>query len=411
MPSAHGVPLGRWYGPAARRRPGAGGLAAADGRLDQLRQPPVREAKLVRVGAGLVGGGQRVPVAAEPIAQHRAGMPNQAQPHALAPDRQAVDGRVDEPGGLIRAPLPAGQRQRAIRRQVVPGRLRDGRGLIDERGGRPELPGVQEYADPLGQGERQQAERAGIAGELEVPGGHLVPALVVPHIMGGMTGHEEPPQLVLKSQPTAAERGDGSSHRRRSGLIPVGDQDGQPVQQQVRRAPRQRCGRRAERGHGHLGQADPASQPPDVHRGGQCIQVSLAGQPQVERLHLASRMKQQSRGISAVARGERHLAVQQADPGAQELIGRPCLSLDEQLQRRVGQACGLSLGGRQSPACRARVRSQRRRTLEERGPAVRPPRACARLAERSSSAARSSSGSTRPGPGARRGGRGRAADR
>ncbi len=70
-----------------------------------------------------------------------------------------------------------------------------------------------------------------------------------------------------------------------------------------------------------------------------------------------------------MARGERHLAVQQADPGAQELIGRPCLSLDEQLQRRVGQAgLGLSLGGRQSPAGPLRgVRSQRRRTLEERG--------------------------------------------
>jgi hypothetical protein len=76
-------------------------------------------------------------------------VPDQAQAHALAPNRQAVDGRVDQPG-VGRAALPAGQSQRAVRRQVVPGRLGDSRGLLDERGSRPELAGVQVHADPLG---------------------------------------------------------------------------------------------------------------------------------------------------------------------------------------------------------------------------------------------------------------------
>ena len=217
-------------------------------------------------------------------------MPDQAQAHALAPDGQAVDGRVDQLGGLGRAALPASQGQRAVGRQVVPGRLGDGRGLLDERGSRPELAGVQVRADPLGQGEREHAQRADVAGQLEMPSGQCVPALVIPQIVGGMAGHEEPAELVLEGQVTTPERSHGGLQGRRPGLIPVGDQDGQSVQQQVRRA-RLRRGRRAERGPGHLGQVGPAGQAPDEYGRRQRVQVGLAGQPDVKRPQLPGRVK------------------------------------------------------------------------------------------------------------------------
>ena len=66
---------------------GTSGLTAADGRLGQLGQPPVGEAQLLRVGAGLVGGAQRVLVAAESVAEHRAGVPDQAEAQCPRPGR------------------------------------------------------------------------------------------------------------------------------------------------------------------------------------------------------------------------------------------------------------------------------------------------------------------------------------
>jgi hypothetical protein len=124
-------------------------------------------------------------------------MPDQAEAHALAPYGQAVANHVDQLGSLGRAALPAGQGERAVGRKVVPGGLGDGRGLLDEQGSRPVLASVQVHADPLGQGEGKNVQRADVAGKLEVPGGQCVPALVIPHIVGGVAGYEEPAELVF----------------------------------------------------------------------------------------------------------------------------------------------------------------------------------------------------------------------
>jgi len=174
---------GAWLGGAGKpldRIRGAPGVTAARRRLGQLDQAPVGEAEFLRIRASLVGRGQRIPVAAEAVVEHRAGVLSDAQSHALVPHHSAALDRLDELDRLGPAAPPARQGHRAVGGQVVARRLGDRRRLLDERSGRGELSRVQMQADPLSQRDRQHAESADIADELEIPHGELVPAVVIP---------------------------------------------------------------------------------------------------------------------------------------------------------------------------------------------------------------------------------------
>ena len=111
----------------------------------------------------------------------------------------------DQPGRLGRVALPGGQDHGAVGQLVGSHRLGDGLGLLDQRGGRGELARVQVHADPLGDGDREQAERAEVAGQLEMPCGERLPSLVVPQVVGAVGGHEEPAHRVLEGEVGAAE--------------------------------------------------------------------------------------------------------------------------------------------------------------------------------------------------------------
>jgi hypothetical protein len=68
MPSAQSVPAG--VGGLGELGKGVGGalsLPAPGGCLDQLGQCPARQPQLVRVGAGLLGGFERILVAAQAV--------------------------------------------------------------------------------------------------------------------------------------------------------------------------------------------------------------------------------------------------------------------------------------------------------------------------------------------------------
>ena len=99
------------------------GLPAARGRLDQLNQSPVGVSQLGMVLAGPLGGCQRFGVGAQAVVQHGGGPlgGRYRQPFA-APWRIPQRG-LDQPGCRRCAAAHRSQPQRAVGREIGPGRL------------------------------------------------------------------------------------------------------------------------------------------------------------------------------------------------------------------------------------------------------------------------------------------------
>jgi hypothetical protein len=131
------------------------------------------------------------------------GWVGQAQAHALVPRRGVPRDDPDQLGRLGGTGLPAREGHGAVGGQVAACRLGDGRGLPDQRASR-ELARVQVQVDPLSQRDGQHGEGAEVASELEIPRGELMPALVVPQIVGAVTGDEGPADLVFGGDVAAA---------------------------------------------------------------------------------------------------------------------------------------------------------------------------------------------------------------
>ena len=142
----------------------------------------------------------------------------------------------------------------------------------------------------------------------------------------------------------------------------------EPIQQ-IGRARRPRWRRGHPRRLGDLAHPAAKSQAAGEYRGGQRVQVRLAGQLRVERLELAGRLQQQRGRVTAAAGGERDLAAQQVRPSPPEFIRRPSLRGDQQGQGRIERASlvrGLRRGQRPLRPAR-RVQGQRGRALQEGG--------------------------------------------
>ena len=150
------------------------------------------------------------------------------------------------------------------------------------------------------EGERKLAQRAGLAGELDVPAGQRVPALVVPQMQGRRrlsataSAAPRPTDMPLPKAVSACRRiGTPAAY-------PSVKFARQAVEQQVGRARRVRRPRRRRRRG-----PPPATPPPGLarrpgeDRGGQRVQVGLAGQVGVERLEPPGRLQQQQRGVAA----------------------------------------------------------------------------------------------------------------
>jgi hypothetical protein len=94
-------------------------------------------------------------------------------------------------------------------------------------------------------------ERAGVADELDRPGGDREPALVVPYGGAGCRGQPAPAQGVLYRQVVVGERPSCSQQCRGRGGASLGDEKCKAVEQQVER---KGCAR--SRGEGLDGTAD-----------------------------------------------------------------------------------------------------------------------------------------------------------
>ena len=127
---------------------------------------------------------------------------------------------LDQRPGLGLLAAPDGQRDGAAQGQVAAGRLHDGVRLGGERHGRREPAAEEVGVDLVVQGDGQQRQRAGPAGELDLARGELVPGRVVAEGPGDVAGQPEPAQLLLLGQrfvpERAAARPSAPAPRRRS---------------------------------------------------------------------------------------------------------------------------------------------------------------------------------------------------
>src|SRR4029077_18203370 len=109
----------------------ARGLAAADGRLDQLGELPSEDAYVV-VLAHQLGGGEGLVVVAEAVVQQGGGVLASYTPPLTAAGH-ALHVGLDELGGLGLTAPPRGDARGTVGRELAPGRFGDYLRLRDER--------------------------------------------------------------------------------------------------------------------------------------------------------------------------------------------------------------------------------------------------------------------------------------
>jgi hypothetical protein len=186
--------------------------------------------------------------------------------------------------------------------------------------------------------------------------------------MGHAARKREPAEPLVGGESLVAEGAQHTLQHRRARSVPLGDQHGQAVHQQIGRSQRLRCRRRGTHGHGDLQHSAATRQTASGQRRVERVSVGLAGRPEVERLQAFCGLEQQRRSV-AVPGGERDLTAQQVDPGALELVQWSRLRRREQCERRIGRArVGLCLRRRQG-ALRPSARRGRQLggAFEERG--------------------------------------------
>ena len=273
----------------------------------------------------------------------------------------------NELGGLGLTAPPRGDAGGAVGRELAPGRVSDYLRLRDERRALLQLARVcvQEDPGPDRQGELTECPR--VTRELDVTAGQDVPCLVVPHRHGRPFGEPQPAQSLLRRDVLAADGEQRPSQGRRPGRIALRDQQRQAVQEQIGGARRARRRGRHTGGSGHV--PDRRGQAADEQRGGERLQVGLAGQPDVQRLELPGRAEQERGRVPAMTGGERDLRAQQVAAGTLQFIQRPGLCHGQQAERGVRCASpvpGLRCGQRPLRAAR-RVERQPGGLLQERG--------------------------------------------
>ena len=225
------------------------------------------------------------------------------------------------------------------------------------------------HAHALVQGDVKQAEGAGITGQLEVVGAERLPALVVPHESGDVAGEPEPAETFLRGDVVAAEGARRPlEHRGRCG-VPLGDQHGQAVPEEIRRS---RWLRRRWHGPRRLGDFQHTAavgQTTDDDRGPQRVEVGLACERGVERLEPLGGLEQQRGRVAAASHREGDLRAEEVHAGAVEFVERSGLRRGQQSEGRVGRAGvvrGLRRGQRALRAAR-RLGRQFGRALQEGG--------------------------------------------
>ena len=352
---------------------------------------------------GLLCGGERVLVAAEPVVEQRARpVASTVTSDSLATGDRVGQGALDEGARLGLAALPGEQPERAERRQAAARRLADRRRLLDERRGGSQVAGEEVHVDPRVERERQLAEGPACASQFCTwradSASQPSSSRRSEAAMQASHSQEGPPVPAGRCRSRNASSACRSGRRR--GRVAVGEPDREGVQEQVgRRVAAARRGSRA-RGLGDVSHADAARQPAGEHRCGERLEVGVARERDVERARGAARraegaVRRRCRGSTANAIWARSRSAcprpsSSSGPASRrgEQRERPCRTLRPRHSARGGVERAVRT--------ELRVGRHRSRPLEQRAPPVRGRRVrCARTARRSSSAASCSSRSGR----------------
>ena len=172
MPLASAISVSRSSGPAARS-----GLPLRTAASMSSASTQVGEPEPVRVLGGPLGGGERLLVAAEAVVEHRAAPVGGGEPEPFAAAQHVLPAGLDQrqrPRPPGRARRPARSAPRRLSWLPVASTTASASAASDV--GRRELAGEELDAEAVVEGDGQQRERAGPAGELDLARGELVPA-------------------------------------------------------------------------------------------------------------------------------------------------------------------------------------------------------------------------------------------
>ena len=351
----------------------------------------------MRIGGRVRGSGERILVTRQPVVE-RGGHPlGHGEPNSLAAGGEVRRVGPHQSRDLILAAPNGGERECAVQGNDSTVRcFGQSVRLLDQRRGCPQFACEEVDTHTGAERERQVPECADLTGQSHLARRQRVPAFVVPDEPGRPARQPEPAQPFLRSGLVAVERSEGLAYGRRCRRVSLGDQQRQPVEEEVRRSRRRRRRRRGAGRGRDLSRVASASQSTGEHGGGQCIEVDLTRPPHIERLESSGRREQQAWCLATPIRGEGNSGAKHVDLGPLELVQRACLRLCNKRERLVERTrLLLCLRRGESPAgATCGFGRQRGRAFQEGGGGGEAARASARVADRSSSAAMSSSGMT-----------------
>jgi hypothetical protein len=155
------------------------------------------------------------------------------EPDALAAAQHLGPARLDQRSRGVLLAAPVRERDRAAQGEMTASRLQHGGRLRRERRGHRDPAGEEVDEDPVVEGDWQQRKRAGLARELDLPCGQLVPRLVVSQRPGDVKGQPQPAELLVLRELRVPKRAKRHLQLRRSGRVALAGETGQPVEQQT----------------------------------------------------------------------------------------------------------------------------------------------------------------------------------
>ena len=159
---------------------------------------------------------------------------------------------LDEDRRLVHVTATGGEHEPADHRACVAGRSGDRLGLVQQSRRSIQVAFGDPHPREIGEGGREHAERAGVAGGLNVAGGEQVPRFVIEQLHCDASGHPRPEHLLLVAAGLVADGAQRLLEDRRARRIALGEPGGQTIDEQVGRTRRLWCRRRGASGLGRV---------------------------------------------------------------------------------------------------------------------------------------------------------------
>ena len=218
-------------------------------------------------------------------------------------------------------------------------------------------------------GEREFADRSGLAGQAGAPAGYQLTAIVIPYVRRDAVRQRQKADIMLGG-PLALDGAQGLADERKPRRVSPGEQGRQAVEQPVGRGRRARGRWRGECRSRHLRDAGAwIGETAGKARGEQRLQVCRPAEASIHTGQALGRPQQLERGSAVPVRGERGLSPDELRPGSLRFGEMPGLGHGQQVKRwarRAGHYLGLG-GGHRSPGQPGLVAGQLCGPLKERG--------------------------------------------